>query len=251
MATRTPIRTPQQAFSAYVTRHPDLAQAYAKSGSKNMGAWGAQHWDKHGSKNERRLTPHSFRYTEAGRHGAGWLTDAEQKQKNIADTMAAINAMLAGRQGYYDKYQRDVYGMSERSIQEQFEDLQRQNKFDLLRRGTDLSAQDLYRQERLENKRADSLASAMNYAINQAGKLRAADAQLKAKMLGGAGSGALTMDAIGGYKDNLAQMVASAWPGVQNIGWKTPSLAGPKNVFGFIPGRFGPVDEDDDSGVIS
>ena len=34
MATRTPIRTPQQAFSAYVTRHPDLAQAYAKSGSK-------------------------------------------------------------------------------------------------------------------------------------------------------------------------------------------------------------------------
>ena len=165
--------------------------------------------------------------------------------------MAAINAMFAGRQGYYDKYQRDVYGMSERSIQEQFEDLQRQNKFDLLRRGTDLSAQDLYRQERLENKRADSLASAMNYAINQAGKLRAADAQLKAKMLGGAGSGALTMDAIGGYKDNLAQMVASAWPGVQNIGWKTPSLAGPKNVFGFIPGRFGPVDEDDDSGVIS
>ena len=234
MATRTPIRTPQQAFSAYVTRHPDLAQAYAKSGSKNMGAWGAQHWDKHGSKNERRLTPHSFRYTEAGRHGAGWLTDAEQKQKNIADTMAAINAMFAGRQGYYDKYQRDVYGMSERSIQEQFEDLQRQNKFDLLRRGTDLNAQDLYRQERVENKRADSLASAMNYAINQAGKLRAAYAQLKAKMLGGAGSGALTMDAFGGYKDNLAQMVASAWPGVQNIGWKTPSLAGPKNVFGFI-----------------
>ena len=134
MATRTPIRTPQQAFSAYVTRHPDLAQAYAKSGSKNMGAWGAQHWDKHGSKNERRLTPHSFRYTEAGRHGAGWLTDAEQKQKNIADTMAAINAMFAGRQPYYDKYQRDIYDMSARSINERFEDIQRQNRFDLLAR---------------------------------------------------------------------------------------------------------------------
>ena len=252
MATRTPIRTPQQAFSAYVTRHPDLATAFAKSGSDNMAAWGSDHWNNFGGKNnEARLTPHSFRYTEAGRQGAGWLTDAEQKQKGIADTMAAINAMFSNREGYYNKYKSDVYGMSERSIQEQFEDLQRQNKFDLLRRGTDMSAQDLYRQERLENKRADSLASAMSYAINQAGQLRSADAQLKAKMLGGAGSGALTMDALGGYENNLAQMAATMWPGVQNIGWKTPSLAGPKNIFGFIPGRFGPVDEDDDSGVIS
>jgi len=251
MATRTPIRTPQQAFSAYVTRHPDLAQAYAKSGSKNMGAWGAQHWDKHGSKNERRLTPHSFRYTEAGRHGAGWLTDAEQKQKNIADTMAAINAMFAGRQPYYDKYQRDIYDMSARSINERFEDIQRQNRFDLLRRGTDLSAQDIYRQDRLENKRADSLSSAMAYAINKKLERIAAEGLVQKKMLGGAGTGAITMDAIDSYKSSLPAFAATAWPGVQNIGWKMPSLAGPKNIYGFIPGRFGPVDEDDDSGVIS
>ena len=70
-------------------------------------------------------------------------------------------------------------------------------------------------------------------------------------MLGGAGTGAITMDAIDSYKSSLPAFAATAWPGVQNIGWKMPSLAGPKNIYGFIPGRFGPVDEDDDSGVIS
>ena len=36
MATRTPIRTPQQAFEAYVTGHDDLSKAYANRRDPNQ-----------------------------------------------------------------------------------------------------------------------------------------------------------------------------------------------------------------------
>jgi len=252
MATTRPIRTPKQAFSAYVQAHPDLAAAYAKSGSTNMAKWGSDHWTRHGKeKNEKRLTPHSFRFTEEGRTNRGpFESDAERKQRGISEAMAAIQGLFGGREAYYNKYLQDIYGLSERGILRDYADAEKQRKFHMLRTGLDQGPQDIYGKQRLETQKAEGLASAMNYARNQAMKVRMADFALKQKLMGAAGSGALTTDMIPQYGGSLMQAAATAWPGMTQMNWAIPGIEGMRNAYGYIPGIFSD-DDDEYSGVAS
>ncbi len=251
MATRTPIRTPQQAFEAYVTGHDDLSRAYANRRDPNqtMANWGSTHWRTHGKGNENRLTPHSYRYTEAGRRGTGWKTDAEQAAYDIEQAINGVHGMFGNRDAYYNKYMNDVYGLSQRDIQQSYDDAKRKLNFALLRKGTNTGQADVDLTQRLNETKTKSLASAMRYAQGLVNELKASDASLKAKMLGAAGSGALTADGISNYRGQLAQGTVVPWD-TANISWTIP-----QKMFGSVTGAKRPFDADDNdntfSGVVS
>ena len=251
MATRTPIRTPSQAFEAYVQGHDDLSTAYGNRRNENqsMAAWGSAHWQNHGKNNENRLTPHSYRYTDSGRRGTGWRTDAEQTAYDIDQAIQGVHGMFGNRGSYYNKYMNDVYGLSQRDIQQSYDDAKRKLNFALLRKGTNTGQADVDLTQRLNETKTKSLASAMRYAQGLVNELKASDASLKAKMLGAAGSGALTADGIGDYRGQLAQGTVVPWD-TANISWTIP-----QKMFGAVGGAKRPFDADDNettfSGVMS
>ena len=251
MATRTPIRTPSQAFEAYVQGHDDLSTAYGnrRNPNQSMATWGAAHWKNRGKNNENRLTPHSYRYTDSGRRGTGWRTDAEQTAYDIDQAIQGVHGMFGNRGSYYNKYMNDVYGLSQRDIQQSYDDAERKLNFALLRKGTNTGQADVDLTQRLNETKTKSLASAMRYAQGLVNELKASDASLKAKMLGAAGSGALTADGIGDYRGQLAQGTVVPWD-TANISWTIP-----QKMFGAVGGAKRPFDADDNettfSGVMS
>ena len=248
MATRTPIRTPGQAFEAYVQGHTDLASAYNTRPNQNqsMASWGSDHWtNKGGKNNENRLTPHSYRYTDSGRRGSNWKTDAEQTQYDIDQAMAGVRGMFANRGGYYNKYKNDVYGLSVRDIQQSYDDAKRKLNFALLRKGTNTGQADVDLTQRLNKTKTESLGSAMRYAQGLVNELKAHDAGLQAKMMGAAGSGALTADGISNYQGQLAQGSVVPWD-TGNITWTIP-----QKMFGTPGGGKRPFDAEDNDVLYS
>lgn len=247
MATRTPIRTPGQAFEAYVQGHDDLNTAYGNRPDQNqsMANWGSAHWQGHGKANPNRLTPHSYRYTDSGRKGSGWKTDAEQTQYDITQAMQGVSDMFGNRGGYYNKYQNDVYGLSQKDIQQSYDDAKRKLNFALLRKGTNTGQADVDLTQRLNETKTKSLASAMRYAQGLTNELRAHDAGLKAKMMGAAGSGALTADGISNYQGQMAQGSVVPWD-TGNISWTIP-----QKMFGSPAGAKRPFDAEDNDALYS
>tara|TARA_R100000808_G_scaffold1609_1_gene7135 strand:- start:10343 stop:11095 length:753 start_codon:yes stop_codon:yes gene_type:complete len=244
---RTPIRTPTQAFEAYVQGHNDLSKAYAnrKDPNQTMANWGSHHWKTRGKNNENRFTPHSYRYTEAGRKGTGWRTDAEQKQYDIEQALGAVGNLFGNRGSYYQKYLDDVYGLSKRNIEKSYADAKRDLGFSLLRKGLTGGQADVDLQKRLESTKAEGLASAMRYAQGLQNELRANDAKLQAKLRSAAAAGTLGADAIGNYRSQLSTGSVVPWD-TANLDWTIP-----QKLFGGVPQTRRPWEQEDNTTTYS
>jgi len=245
---RTPIRTPTQAFEAYVQGHDDLSTAYGNRRDPNqtMASWGSDHWKNYGGKNnENRFTPHSYRYTEAGRKGTGWKTDAEQAAWDIDQAVNAVGGLFGNRGSYYQKYLNDVYGLSKRNIEKSYGDAKRDLGFSLLRKGLTGGQADVDLQKRLESTKAEGLASAMRYAQGLQNELKANDAKLQAKLRSAAAAGTLGADAVGNYRNQLATGSVVPWD-TANLDWTIP-----QQLFGQTAGVRRPWEDEDNTTTYS
>ena len=153
-------------------------------------------------------------------------TETDNTAENIRQAMANIANLFAGRQGVYDRLKSSSYALSQRAIEDSYEDALRELGFRMHQRGLDTGQVDIDLRAGLAEQKTESLADALIAASNLAGKLQAADASKRAKLEQMAGTGKYEPGLITSNQ-TFQTGVPQAWQGVGDIPWRVPT--------GFVP----------------
>jgi len=156
-------------------------------------------------------------------------TEADNTAENIRIAMSNIGNLFAGRQGVYDRLKSSSYALSERSIEDSYEDALRELNFRMHDQGLDTGQVDVDLRTGLSEQKTDSLTDAMIAASNLAGKLQAADSTKRARLEQMAGTGKYEPGIIT-QNQTFQTGVPQAWQGIGDIPWRVPT--------GFMPHSF-------------
>lgn len=156
-------------------------------------------------------------------------TEADNTAENIRIAMSNIGNLFAGRQGVYDRLKNSSYALSQRGIEDSYQDALRQLNFRMHKQGLDAGKVDIDLRTGLAEQKTESLADALIAASNLAGKLQSADSTKRARLEQMAGTGKYEPGIIT-QNQTFDTGVPQAWQGIGDIGWRVPT--------GFMPHAF-------------
>jgi hypothetical protein len=154
---------------------------------------------------------------------------AEERKRNIRESMASIDELFSGRGGIHDLLQEESRMLNMGQLGDLSEEADRQTNFSLARAGTTGGSAEIGLNQELARRMGLGTAQAEIYAQSQADQLKAQDEALRGSLMGLAGSGGVTgqmvrgagADALKGLSGTAAFMpnINNTFAGLtQNIG---------------------------------